>query len=72
MVAALLSAGANIETRDNSKRTPLHYAAREGHVDVVAALLEAGADIEAMDFCGKMPRDYAKANKHYKIANMLK
>jgi ankyrin repeat protein len=29
--------------------TPLHYAARRGHVDIVSMLLDRGADIEAKD-----------------------
>jgi hypothetical protein len=31
------------------KWTPLHWAARNGHKEIVVALLEGGADIEAKD-----------------------
>ena len=32
-----------------SECTPLHYAAENGHTEVVSLLLEKGADIEAKD-----------------------
>ena len=31
----LLKAGANVDVQNNEGRTPLHFAARDGYVDVV-------------------------------------
>ena len=31
---------------NNRKRTPLHYAARDGHADIVHLLLEKGVEID--------------------------
>ena len=46
-MAELLKSQANIETRDDSGDTPLHDAARNGHLHVVKALLRAGALVAA-------------------------
>jgi ankyrin repeat protein len=34
---------------DDLAKTPLHYAAENGHIDVIRVLLEAGADVNAND-----------------------
>jgi ankyrin repeat protein len=53
-VAALVAAGADVNAvvthpnpDNNSRETPLHWAASSDDVDVVDALLDHGADIEA-------------------------
>ena len=43
-MTALLEAGANLEARDESGKTPLHPAALGGTAEAVMALLGAGAD----------------------------
>ena len=43
----LLAAGANLEARDNSQRTPLHVAAWNGCMEALHALLDSGASIAA-------------------------
>ena len=49
VIAALIKAGAVVNTRDNSGQTALHLAASNGNVDVIAALTKAGADKNAKD-----------------------
>ncbi len=39
VIKLLLSKGANINSKDHIGRTPLHFAARCGNVDVVRFLL---------------------------------
>ena len=56
-VAALLEAGADPDARTEGGLTPLHHAARSGHVAAVAALLEAGADPDARTEGGSTPFD---------------
>jgi len=48
----LLGAGANIETRDRNKRTPLMLAAQHGHAETVRLLLSKGAQDNARDADG--------------------
>lgn len=45
IVNYLISKGAKIEDQDEYGSTPLHYAARSGHLDVVKILINAGADV---------------------------
>ena len=40
------------------QRTPLHWAARGGHVDTVTFFLEQGVDINIKDKDGVSERDY--------------
>ncbi|CAN0396846.1 unnamed protein product, partial [Ectocarpus sp. 12 AP-2014] len=49
-VLALLHAGADISLRCGiSKRSVLHVAAEEEHVDIMRAVVERGANVEALD-----------------------
>jgi ankyrin repeat protein len=50
MVVLLLSAGADVDARGDSRATPLHEAALHGSGAIAEALLKAGADIEAVGF----------------------
>jgi ankyrin repeat protein len=53
-VRLLLEKGADVEAKDNSGWTALHYAARRGHEAVVRLLLEKGVDVEAKTSNGWM------------------
>uniref|UniRef100_A0A0K0DTX2 ANK_REP_REGION domain-containing protein n=1 Tax=Strongyloides stercoralis TaxID=6248 RepID=A0A0K0DTX2_STRER len=47
------------EIYDDDARTPLHYAAQNGRVEIVELLLEAGARYNAVDAYGATPAHYA-------------
>ena len=49
-VTILLEAGAAVAPVDLSRNTPLHLAARHGHIEVVRALVAAGAPVEMVNF----------------------
>jgi ankyrin repeat protein len=51
----LLDYGADIESKNDSYRTPLSYAAQNGHKAVVRLLLEKGAAVDAKNFFGEAP-----------------
>jgi serine/threonine protein kinase len=57
---------------DYDKRTALHLAAGEGHVDILNVLLKAGADPNAQDRWGGRPLDDAIRNCHEDCAKALK
>ncbi|CAH2066719.1 unnamed protein product, partial [Iphiclides podalirius] len=42
-----------VNTGDNAGYSPLHYAARNGHVNICTVLLKFGAKIDAETRCGK-------------------
>ena len=46
--------------KNNHGETPLHIAAREGHIDIAELLINKGADINAKNNYGKTPFDCAK------------
>lgn len=50
-----------IDARDVAGETPLHEAARYGHVDAVELLLDRGAEVDARGGDGSTPLHYAAA-----------
>lgn len=55
----------------NGGFTPLHFAAREGQLEVARLLLDAGADVNAPAADGKSPLNLAIYNGHYTLAELL-
>lgn len=51
-VRAELSAGADVNAKDNFSRTPLSNAALYGHLEVVRFLVDKGADVNAKHYFG--------------------
>lgn len=70
-VELLLEADANADVSLNGL-SALHYAAIEGHLDVVKALIAAGADVTVEDEGGNTPLRYVlAASEPAKIAHAL-
>ena len=59
LAGLLLGHGANVDIRDLSGSTPLHYAAYLGLGEMADFLLESGADPNARNVAGMAPLDYA-------------
>ncbi|XP_072297800.1 ankyrin repeat and SOCS box protein 10 isoform X1 [Eucyclogobius newberryi] len=51
----LFGAGANVQTMDQDKRTPLHFACKNANPDLVEMLLANGACVNDMDYNGEAP-----------------
>jgi ankyrin repeat protein len=51
--------------------TPISYATREGHLDVVKRLVEKGADPHIVDSRGQLPVDAAKSRGHMDVVTYL-
>ena len=54
-----LAAGADVNTKSERGRTPLHNAARWGHKEIIELLIAKGADVNAKDEDGDTPLDWA-------------
>eukprot|EP00019_Armaparvus_languidus_P005129 CAMPEP_0168596482 /NCGR_PEP_ID=MMETSP0420-20121227/10044_1 /TAXON_ID=498008 /ORGANISM="Pessonella sp." /LENGTH=591 /DNA_ID=CAMNT_0008633049 /DNA_START=69 /DNA_END=1844 /DNA_ORIENTATION=+ len=61
-----------VNKADYDKRTALHLAAEEGHMETVKLLLTHGADVNALDRWGATPLAGATANFHPEIATLLR
>ena len=63
-IKLLLSAGADVNAVDNSKRTLISKAAEWGNTPLIELLLSHHADIKIRDDKGNSPLDYAALNNY--------
>lgn len=56
---------------DSARRTPLHYAALEGHASEVVRLLAEGSDPDAPDAQGFVPLHFAAQEFHPEVVRAL-
>jgi len=68
----LLDNGVDVDMGDYDKRTALHLASSEGHVDVVECLLGRGASVNVTDRMGFSPLVDACRHGHFRIQTMLR
>ena len=70
-----LNAGKDVNARGVWKRTPLHYAADEGHRPVVELLIKNGANVnlkdDETDARGETPLHLAAAKGHVPVVELL-
>jgi truncated hemoglobin YjbI len=72
VVRALVRAGADVNACGGVIRaTPLHMAARRGHVEIARALLDLGADVNARSRKGDTPLQRAVKCRKTSVAQLL-
>jgi hypothetical protein len=64
-------AQACVNAKDNKGRTPLHYAAEKGYVDVIKSLLLAGADQQLKNLQGQTALELAREKLHTAAVELL-
>ena len=57
---------------DATEMTPLHSAARLGHIKIVELLVAEGGDVNAMDNDDQTPLDFSIRNKRTETADLLR
>jgi ankyrin repeat protein len=71
ITAALLKKGYQSDYKDSYGRTPLSWAAGNGHEAVVKLLLEKGAELESKDNYGQTPLSLAARYGHEAVVKLL-
>jgi ankyrin repeat protein len=56
---------------DSGGRTPLHQAARQGHISLIRLLLQHGADPNLRDEYGRIPLHVAAGAGHFDVVELL-
>ena len=54
-VRLALNFGADVEAKDDWGWTPLYWASKRNHIEIVKLLIERGADVNAKDNMGRTP-----------------
>jgi ankyrin repeat protein len=67
----LLGRGADVNAADDSKLTPLHYAAWGGHVELVKLLVARKANRSPKDERGRTPLSLATERKNEAVVKVL-
>ncbi|CAB3359835.1 Hypothetical predicted protein [Cloeon dipterum] len=72
-VCQLIAAGLSVNSYDSeeSRNTPLHWAASYGNRDIVSCLIHRGANVNAMNSCGATPLHDAVSQNNVEIAEEL-
>jgi ankyrin repeat protein len=60
-----------VQAKNDEQETPLHLAARGGHIDVVAFLLARGAEVNARNNVHQNPLLYAAYHGHDAVVDLL-
>jgi ankyrin repeat protein len=67
----LIESGADVTAIDHTMRTPLHWAAQQGHPKLACFLINSGANVDARDERRATPLHLAAIKGRTKIAGLL-
>jgi len=67
----LIKRGADVNARDNTGRTPLHFACQSGNINLVNMLIENGALVNERDNRGRTPLHFAALSSDCKLIATL-
>jgi hypothetical protein len=67
-----ISAGKNVNIKDNSNLTLLHVAAKSGNIEIIKLLLDAGANVNAKDKSGRTPIVMIEVDEEKDFVEILK
>ncbi|MCP3922080.1 MAG: hypothetical protein GY714_05775 [Desulfobacterales bacterium] len=67
----IIEKGADVNKRDWFNRTPLHYAAGKGNLDLAEMLLSNGAKLKVLDNKGYPPIAYAVTGLNLDLVKMM-
>ena len=67
-----LSAGEDVNEKDENGGTPLQVATYEGHKEIAELLIANGADVNAKAGGGSTPLDVAIKQKRTEIADLIR
>jgi pectate lyase len=70
-VKSLIEEAADVNTKDASDNTPLHYAVQGRNRDLVEFLIASGADVNAKNNQGQTPLDIASTRRREDIVDLL-
>ena len=68
-VKQYITAGTDVNTKDEDGRTALHLAASNGHTEIAKLLLANNADVNVIDAVGQTPLIIAVARGQMKSSN---
>lgn len=71
VVKLLIDKGADVNAKANHDATPLHEAAKEGHMELAELLITRGADVNAKETFGETPLHEAVKGAHKEVAKLL-
>ena len=71
IMMALLENRDHLNIKDEWGRTPLSWAAEQGHEAIVKLLVEMGAELESRDDSGRRPLSWAAGEGHEAVVKLL-
>ena len=67
----LIAKGADVNAKNDTGATPLHYTSAEGRKEAAELLIAAGADVNAKEVNGETPLHAAAVHGHNQVVELL-